>query len=92
MDLINIMTEKMTLLQCECQDFEETLKKVAKSIQKLGVEQPEKCLFDDNACYYPIDDCYNCPVHSWYGCDVPIKTETNGNFTIHIDKVDTLKL
>lgn len=41
------------------------LKTVAKNIQESGIEQPSKCFFGCGDCGYPIDDCYNCPCHSW---------------------------
>ena len=64
-DFIDRMAEKMTMLQCENDEMESQLKTVAKNIQALGIEQPAKCLFADGVCGYPIDDCYNCPMHSW---------------------------
>ena len=41
------------------------LKRVAENIESLDIEQPHNCLFGYGSCGYPIDDCYNCPMHSW---------------------------
>ena len=66
-DFIDVMAEKMQFIQCENDELESRLKAVAKNIQTLGIEQPRKCLFTNGLCGYPIDDCYNCPVHTWSG-------------------------
>lgn len=37
--------------------------RIANFIAKYTEEQPERCLFNqNNACYYPIDDCRHCPI------------------------------
>ncbi len=46
-------------------DQEAQLKAAAKSIQALDIPQPEECLFGCGVCWYPINDCYKCPVHGW---------------------------
>lgn len=75
MDFINIMAEKMQFIQCQNNELENRLKSVSKNIQSLGIEQPKKCLFNDGTCGYPINDCYNCPVHSWSGYVPMVKCE-----------------
>ncbi len=64
---IDKMAEKMQFLQCENEELESMLKNVARNIQSLKIEQPTKCLFTNGCCGYPVEDCYNCPVHSWNG-------------------------
>ena len=66
-NFIDVMAEKMQFIQCENDELESRLKAVAKNIQTLGIGQPRKCLFTNGLCGYPIDDCYNCPVHTWSG-------------------------
>ena len=53
----------------------EELQSVAKSIERLNIEQPSKCLFCGGVCGYPIDDCYNCPNHEWSVYYSPMKCE-----------------
>lgn len=64
--MMNKLTEK---LQEEAEHSEwltDRLKCVAKSIESLGLEQPDKCLFGyGGSCCYPIEDCLNCPCHPW---------------------------
>ncbi len=65
---IDKMAEKMQFLRCENEELESMLKNIARNIQSLKIEQPTKCLFTNGCCCYPVEDCYNCPVHSWNGC------------------------
>ena len=92
MDFINKMAEKMQFIQCENDELERRLKTVAKNIQTLGIEQPCECLFTEGTCNYPIDDCYNCPIHTWSGYKPTTTAEMSRGSTIHIDRVDTLNL
>ena len=76
-DFIDVMAEKMQFIQCENDELESRLKAVAKNIQTLGIEQPRKCLFTKGLCCYPIDDCYNCPAHTWNGYAPTTTAEIN---------------
>lgn len=67
MDFINKWAEKIQFVQQENDELESRLKNAAKNIQELRIEQPCKCFFTNGLCGYPIDDCYNCPVHTWSG-------------------------
>lgn len=71
-DFIDIMAERQQMLYCENEELRDRLEKVAKSIEKLGIEQPQKCLFQDIICNYPIDDCSNCPAHFGFECGCEI--------------------
>lgn len=70
-DFIDIMAERQQMLYRENDELRSRLKKVAKNIEKL-IEQPQKCLFQDMICNYPINDCSNCPAHFGfeYGCEI----------------------
>lgn len=37
-------------------------------------EQPAECVFGYGCCGYPIDDCYNCPCHTWSDYGMPLTT------------------
>lgn len=49
----------------------EQLKFVAKAIQ-TDMPQPSQCLFKSGVCCYPIEDCYNCPMHEWSDYTMPL--------------------
>ena len=59
----------------ENQRLVKQLQSVARSIEKLDIEQPNECLFGRGVCGYPIDDCYNCPTHEWSAYYCPLKCE-----------------
>lgn len=52
----------------------ERLKVLAQSIQSLDIDQPSTCLFGYGDCGYPINDCHNCPMHSWSDFTLPLTT------------------
>lgn len=52
----------------------EQLKTVAENLKSLMPEQPTECVFGYGACCYPIDDCGNCPMHSWSDFTPPLTT------------------
>ena len=52
-------------LKSTVREQENKLKAVAKFVQESKTAQPTQCVFGGGTCGYPIDDCYNCPVHSW---------------------------
>ena len=62
---IDRIISRMSEAEKEKERLLEVLKTVAKSIQESGMEQPSMCLFGYGTCGYPIDDCFNCPCHSW---------------------------
>lgn len=72
------LVEKYQAVTEENLELVSILKVVARSIEKLGIEQPKNCLFGQGLCGYPIDDCFNCPVHSWNGYVPLMKCEVCG--------------
>lgn len=50
----------------------EQLKQVARALEQSNIEQPSQCFFKDISCGYPIDDCYNCPMHEWSDFTMPL--------------------
>jgi hypothetical protein len=57
------------------QELLEQLQTVAKNISQLDIEQPSQCLFGKGFCGYPIDDCFNCPMHEWTDSFIPTQCE-----------------
>lgn len=56
----------------EKESIVEQLKLVSKNLSALMPEQPTECVFGYGCCGYPIDDCYNCPMHSWSDFTPPL--------------------
>lgn len=62
---IDRFIERLSRAEHENERLIGVLKTVALSIQESGIEQPSQCFFGCGDCGYPIDDCFNCPCHSW---------------------------
>ena len=68
------LLERYTEICEENQILLEQLKLVAKNLTSLMPEQPAECVFGYGYCNYPINDCYNCPMHSWSDFTPPLTT------------------
>jgi len=66
--------ERNAEMSKENEKLVEQLKIVAKKLPTLMPEQPTECVFGYGCCGYPIDDCYNCPMHSWSDFTPPLTT------------------
>ena len=72
MPINEIILRRVQMTERENERLVEVLKTVAKNIQESGIEQPSNCFFGCGDCGYPIDDCYNCPCHSWSAYGFPM--------------------